>query len=89
MVDDVMARYGCEQFQLLAEPSGFKLENLLLDHPLVNRQVPMILGEHVNTESGTGAVHTAPDHGVDDFNVGQQYGLRTLNLIDDHGVFGS
>ena len=89
MVDDVMARYGCEQFQLLAESSGFKLENLLLHHPLVNGQVPLILGEHVNTESGTGAVHTAPDHGVDDFNVGQQYGLGTLNLIDDHGVFAS
>ena len=72
MADDVMARYGCEKFQLLAETTGANLENLLLHHPLANRQVPLILGEHVNTEAGTGAVHTAPDHGVDDFNVGQQ-----------------
>ena len=89
MADDVMARYGCEKFQLLAETTGANLENLLLQHPLANRQVPLILGEHVNTEAGTGAVHTAPDHGVDDFNVGQQYGLETLNLIDEHGVFTS
>jgi isoleucyl-tRNA synthetase len=89
MADDVMARYGCEKFQLLAETTGANLENLLLQHPLANRQVPLILGGHVNTEAGTGAVHTAPDHGVDDFNVGQQYGLETLNLIDEHGVFTS
>ena len=89
MADDVMARYGCEKFQLLAETTGANLENLLLQHPLANRQVPLILGEHVNTEAGTGAVHTAPDHGVDDFNVGQQYGLETLNLVDEHGVFTS
>ena len=89
MADDVMARYGCEKFKLLAETTGANLENLLLQHPFANRQVPLILGEHVNTEAGTGAVHTAPDHGVDDFNVGQQYGLETLNLIDEHGVFTS
>ena len=89
MADDVMARYGCEKFQLLAETTGANLENLLLQHPFANRQVPLILGEHVNTEAGTGAVHTAPDHGVDDFNVGQQYGLETLNLVDEHGVFTS
>ena len=89
MADDVMARYGCEKFQLLAETTGANLENFLLQHPFANRQVPLILGGHVNTEAGTGAVHTAPDHGVDDFNVGQQYGLETLNLVDEHGVFTS
>ena len=89
MADDVMARYGCEKFKLLAETTGANLENFLLQHPFANRQVPLILGEHVNIEAGTGAVHTAPDHGVDDFNVGQQYGLETLNLVDEHGVFTS
>ena len=48
--------------------------------------MPVILGDHVTTD-GTGAVHTAPDHGVDDFNVGKQYGISTLNYVDDHGVF--
>jgi isoleucyl-tRNA synthetase len=49
--------------------------------------VPVILGDHVTTEAGTGSVHTSPDHGVDDFNVGRTYGIGTLNLVDDHGVF--
>ena len=87
MVDSVMARYGCENFERLAETGGQNLEKLLVQHPFVDRQVPLVLGEHVTTETGTGAVHTAPDHGVDDFNVGQRYGLGTLNLVDENGVF--
>ncbi|MDP6415085.1 MAG: isoleucine--tRNA ligase, partial [Gammaproteobacteria bacterium] len=89
MVDGVMARYGCEDFERLAETGGQNLENLFVQHPFVDRQVPLVLGEHVTTETGTGAVHTAPDHGVDDFNVGQRYGLGTLNLVDENGVFTS
>jgi len=87
MVADVMSRYACEKFELLASVSGSELENQRLQHPFINRQVPIILGEHVTTDAGTGAVHTAPDHGVDDFNVGKDYGLETLNLVDENGVF--
>ena len=50
-------------------------------------QSPVILGDHVTTEAGTGCVHTAPDHGVDDFNAAKKYGIDTLNLIDSGGVF--
>ena len=49
--------------------------------------MPIVLGEHVTTEAGTGAVHTAPDHGIDDFMVGQRYELGTLNIVDDNGVY--
>ena len=87
MVAEVLARYGCEEFEIIAEAKGSALENLLLHHPFVEREVPIILGEHVTIEAGTGAVHTAPDHGIDDFNVGQLYGLGTLNLVDENGVF--
>ena len=87
MVEDVMARYHCEKFEIVAEIKGSALENQLLRHPFVDKKVPIILGEHVTTEAGTGVVHTAPDHGVDDFNVGKTYGLGTLNLIDENGVF--
>lgn len=87
MVEEVMKRYGCEGYQELATVKGAALENLLLLHPFVKRHVPVILGEHVTTDAGTGAVHTAPDHGVDDFNVGREYGLATLNLVDDDGIF--
>jgi len=87
MVPGIMARYGCSDYEVLATAKGASLENQLLQHPFVKRHVPLILGEHVTTEAGTGAVHTAPDHGVDDFNVGRQYGLGTLNLVDENGVF--
>lgn len=87
MVADIMSRYQCEQFEIVGLASGAALENQQLRHPFVDRKVPVILGEHVTTEAGTGAVHTAPDHGVDDFNVGRQYGLGTLNLVDENGVF--
>lgn len=87
MVAGIMQRYGCEDYEVLGETVGASLENQLLQHPFVERQVPLILGEHVTTEAGTGAVHTAPDHGVDDFNVGRQYGLGTLNLVDENGIF--
>jgi isoleucyl-tRNA synthetase len=73
--------------QVLAQFKGAQLEKLALQHPFYARQVPVILGPHVTIEAGTGCVHTAPDHGTDDFVVARAYGLGTLNYIDDHGNF--
>ena len=88
MVEDIMLRYGVDQYETIAKTRGSSLEHKLLQHPFVeDRQVPLILGEHVTTDAGTGAVHTAPDHGLDDFYVGLKYGIGTLNLLDEHGVF--
>ncbi len=67
--------------------NGAQLDKLLLQHPFYHKQVPIILGEHVTTETGTGAVHTAPAHGQDDFAIGLQYKLPLTNLIADNGVF--
>ncbi|MDP6166191.1 MAG: isoleucine--tRNA ligase [Gammaproteobacteria bacterium] len=88
--EDALQRYGIVDFTVIATVKGKVLENLQLQHPFVaERQMPVILGEHVTTDAGTGCVHTAPDHGVDDFNVGRDYGIGTLNLVDDNGVFTS
>nr|WP_223788956.1 isoleucine--tRNA ligase [Marinicella sp. NBU2979] len=87
MVDGVMQRLGVDQSQVLATVAGQALEHLSLKHPLYDKQVPVILGEHVNTEAGTGAVHTAPGHGVDDFVVGQRYGLEIYNPVDGDGTY--
>ena len=89
LLDDVMQRYGCEQFEQLGIARGNVFENALLRHPFVDRQVPVLLGDHVTIDAGTGAVHTAPDHGMEDFQVGQLYGLGTLNLVDENGVFSA
>lgn len=87
LVNAAMARYQCTNFEIAGTAKGQALENLQLRHPFAARLVPIILGGHVTTEAGTGAVHTAPDHGVDDFNVGKSYGLSTLNLVDENGIF--
>src|SRR5690606_13606341 len=57
------------------------------DLPFLERVVPMLLGEHVTTEAGTGCVHTAPGHGQDDFVVGKRYGLEVDNPVQDNGLF--
>ncbi len=87
MVEAIMSRYGVDDYRVLARTDGRALEHQLLQHPYDARQVPVILGQHVTTEAGTGCVHTAPDHGMDDFVVGQAYGIGTLNLVDENGVF--
>ena len=87
--ESVVQRYGIVKVNVLATVKGQALENRQLQHPFAERQVPIILGDHVSLEAGTGAVHTAPDHGVDDFNVGREYGIGTLNLIDQDGIFSS
>ena len=66
-----LKRYEIEDYKIVGKCKGKDLENLRLQHPFYNKTVPIILGDHVTTETGTGAVHTAPDHGVDDFNVGK------------------
>ena len=82
-----LARYGFDNTQRLASCQGQALENLPLKHPFYDKQVPIILGEHVTTETGTGAVHTAPGHGQDDFIVGNRYGLEVYNPVAGNGVF--
>lgn len=80
--------FSSNQPQVLAEFKGAVLEKLLLQHPLIaERQVPVILGEHVTAASGTGAVHTAPGHGVDDYKVGLQYNLAVDNPVGSNGVY--
>ncbi|MDT0583957.1 MULTISPECIES: isoleucine--tRNA ligase [Alteromonadaceae] len=87
LVDASMKRYGIEDYRVLASFTGAALENLTVSHPLNPITVPLILGEHVTTESGTGCVHTAPAHGVDDFNVGKQYGIEVYNPVGSNGVY--
>ncbi|MDP2695005.1 MAG: isoleucine--tRNA ligase [Gallionella sp.] len=66
---------------------GAALEGLPLQHPFHERTVPIICGEHVTLEAGTGLVHTAPAHGLDDYFVGQKYNLPTDNPVGDDGKF--
>lgn len=87
LMKDVMLRYGIDDYHVLAYGQGSVFEHCLLQHPFYDRQVPVILGGHVTTEAGTGAVHTAPGHGQDDYIVGMKYDLPVDNPVGDNGVF--
>ncbi|KAB7623146.1 isoleucine--tRNA ligase [Alkalilimnicola sp. S0819] len=87
LVESALQRYGVEDYRVVARAQGAALERASLRHPFQAREVPLILGEHVTTDAGTGAVHTAPAHGVDDYNVGQRYELPVDNPVDDQGRY--
>ncbi|MDB4599042.1 isoleucine--tRNA ligase [Candidatus Pseudothioglobus singularis] len=88
LLDSSLERYGVKDFKKLSKKyKGSELEGLMLQHPFYDKQVPVILGEHVTTETGTGAVHTAPAHGQDDYVVGLQYNLPVDCPVDGRGVF--
>ncbi|HET9107632.1 MAG TPA: isoleucine--tRNA ligase [Steroidobacteraceae bacterium] len=87
LIDSCLQRFGMTRVAVLAEAAGRDLEGLKLWHPFQERQVPVILGEHVTLDAGTGAVHTAPGHGHEDFVVGQRYGLPVTNPVGNDGRF--
>ena len=96
LAEQVMARYAKspEGPMVLGRARGSTLEGLDLQHPFyAERRIPLILGDHVSAEDGTGAVHTAPGHGQEDFVVGRHYGLvdkypaNVLNPVDGRGVY--
>jgi len=87
LLEACLARYGMSDAELLAQFEGRALEGLKLQHPFLERLVPVVLGEHVTLDAGTGAVHTAPGHGQEDFIVGQRYGLEVLNPVGNDGRF--
>jgi isoleucyl-tRNA synthetase len=89
LLESVIARYEIKAYNIVAKFQGHCVEQQKLKHPFYDKQVPILLGDHVTTEAGTGCVHTAPDHGVDDFVVAKKYGIETLNLVGDNGVYNS
>lgn len=87
LVESAMARFAITDYHILASCLGEALEHLPLKHPFLDKQVPVVLGEHVTIDVGTGAVHTAPAHGQDDYVIGNRYGLTIENPVDDQGRF--
>ena len=87
LLKSVMLRYGIENYRVIATCAGRALEGIHLQHPFYAREVPMILGEHVTTEAGTGCVHTAPGHGQEDYVAGARYQLAVDNPVGSDGKF--
>jgi len=87
LVKDVVVRYGIKNYRVIGYCRGDALEGLKLKHPFYAKEVPVVLGDHVTVEAGTGAVHTAPGHGQDDYVIGIKYELEILNPVNANGVF--
>ena len=85
-VNFLAEQFGWENFELGKTVLGKELEYLLCQHPFLDRTSTVILADYVTLDSGTGLVHTAPGHGVDDFIVGQgKYKLGVLSPVDNQG----
>lgn len=87
LLKTTLERYGINDYQELAQIQGQAVENIQLQHPFYDRTVPVILGEHVTMDAGTGAVHTAPAHGQEDYVAAQQYQLPLMNPVGRNGCF--
>ncbi len=87
LLKSAMLRWGIADYRVIATAAGAALEGVMLQHPFYAREVPVILGEHVTTDAGTGCVHTAPGHGQDDYVVGSRYKLEVDNPVGGDGKF--
>ncbi len=86
-VPALQAECDIKQARVLAKFKGHHFDGAKFQHPFLPIQVPGILAGYVTLDQGTGIVHTAPGHGVDDFNSGQKYGLEAYAPLDDKGVY--
>lgn len=87
LVDSTMQRYRIENYKIHGNLKGEKLEGIQLQHPFLDRIVSIILSKHVTTEVGTGNVHIAPAHGLEDYFVAEKYHLPINNPVDTQGRF--
>ena len=90
LLDSALSRWQFTDAKVIGEAKGEVFDRQLLQHPFIaQRQVPLMMGEHVTTETGTGCVHTAPAHGIEDFQVGREYGLEVDGPVLANGCFAS
>ena len=87
LLRNALSRWDVENYQIVAYCQGRELEGIMLKHPFYDREVPVILVDYVTTEAGTGAVHTAPAHGQEDYVSGSRYGLPLDNPVGPDGKF--
>ncbi len=87
LLKETMDRWGIDRYRVICYGGGEALEGIKLQHPFYKREVPVILGDHVTLDAGTGAVHTAPGHGLEDYVVGLRYKLPVDNPVGGDGRF--
>ncbi len=87
LLKQVTDRWLLGDYRVIGTCLGAELEGLKLAHPFYDREVPVVLSDHVTLDAGTGMVHIAPAHGQEDYVVGSRYHLKVDNPVDANGVF--
>ena len=85
LLNNFLEILGNPEYQILKSFVGSDIEGVTYEHPIYHRISPVILGDHVTLDAGTGLVHTAPGHGADDYIAGKKYGLDVLCPVDSLG----
>lgn len=75
------------EFKILKTFNGLDLENIILQHPFLDREAKVVLADYVSKEDGSGCVHIAPGHGVEDYSLTKKYDLDIIMPVDDKGLF--
>lgn len=87
LLEQVAAKVGWENYEIVGTYSGEKFDRLKARHPFIERDSLLMLGDHVTLDAGTGAVHTAPGHGYEDYVISKHYGIEPYNPVDGRGFF--
>ncbi|WP_150466670.1 isoleucine--tRNA ligase [Francisella sp. SYW-9] len=87
LVEQTLKRYAIEDANVVACTSGERLVGIIAEHPFYSRHVPILHGDHVTDDSGTGMVHTAPTHGVEDFALGKEHDLSMEIYVKGNGCY--
>ena len=87
LIESVIEECKIESYEIIADYIGAQMEKLDARHPFIDRPSPILLADYVTTESGTGCVHTAPGHGLDDYITGINNGLEVYCPLDDDGCY--
>ena len=88
LIDQCSERWD-EDLERISEAKGSDIKDVVLEHPYLKRDSVLVHGDHVTTETGTGCVHTAPAHGVDDHNICKKFNIETIHALDGNGFFNS
>jgi isoleucyl-tRNA synthetase len=85
LVNNVIQKAQWQNHEVMTVVKGQALEYMTYEHPVFNETCPIICGDHVTAEDGSGLVHTAPGHGEDDYIIGNKYQLEVFCPVDEKG----
>ena len=88
LIDQCSERWD-EDLEKISEAKGSDIKDVVLEHPYLKRDSILVHGDHVTTETGTGCVHTAPAHGVDDHNICKKFNIEIIHALDGNGFFNA